>query len=509
MALLKQVKGPGAGLSVALGVAPVVVGRSPQCDFQVQDLNLSRRHFQVLFDEARGCYLAMDLGSRNGTFVAGKDIAKRPAEDPLSLSEGDEILAGGSSFVFEMAVEEAPRKQAALDLHQFITSTSKLFNTTDTLRDKRLQALYGGLKQALMEPVEQEVVPTLMDMAMDASPQIGAMRLYLLNENGTPKKAWESRGQQRLPEPPDGLLEHVLEGHEVRLVLPGQSRAPALCVPVSSGRGEMEGALFAALAPGLEDQQEEEVLAFLSAYGSLTGLVLGNAHLIQRMSQEMRLRNRLQRFLSPEVVDRLRDGEDETVLSHQKETVTVLFTNLFDFTGLCEALPVEQVVAILHTVQSEMSTIVLEYHGTLDKYLGDGLMAIFGAPVPYEDHALMALRAARRMQVEMDELNSEFHLQGLPQLKLGVGVNTGQAIVGAMGSRERMEYTAIGHMVNEASGITRLTEVLDRPILAGQTTLKAVGGRFDSGLVDQKTVAESGLSTDIYWIDAFGEEKRG
>ncbi len=201
---------------------------------------------------------------------------------------------------------------------------------------------------------------------------------------------------------------------------------------------------------------------------------------VRRTGETERMRRLFARYTSDAVVDEILSRGD-VVLTGEKRQVTVLFADIRDFTGLVDSLPPEYVVRLLNGALGRMADAVLTCGGTLDKFLGDGLMAIFGAPVAHGDDALRAVQAARMMMESVRELNddnkrtwaSERPDAPAPELELGIGINSGLAVVGNVGSARRTEYTCIGDAVNVAARFCALA----RPgeILVGEQTSALVG----------------------------------
>jgi adenylate cyclase len=197
-------------------------------------------------------------------------------------------------------------------------------------------------------------------------------------------------------------------------------------------------------------------------------------HMAQGLEERARVRDLLGKVVSPEIAQQLLSKGIE--LGGEEREVTILFADVRDFTAFCEGRPARQVLSLLNAYLTRVSGVVEANGGVVDKYIGDAVMALFGAPLGRSDDAARAVDTALRMCGALADLNNEFRRQGLPTLRIGVGVNTAEVVAGNMGSATRLNYTVIGDGVNVASRLEGLTKAYGAPVLVSERTKEAAPG---------------------------------
>ncbi len=213
-----------------------------------------------------------------------------------------------------------------------------------------------------------------------------------------------------------------------------------------------------------------------------------------------RARTNLARYFSPNLVEELA-GQDRPLGAVRRQDVAVLFADIQGFTGISETLPPEAVVDLLRSFHERMETAVFAHDGTLDKYIGDGLMATFGTPAPGDFDATNALLAARRMLAELDALNAERLAAGEPALRISIGIHYGPVVQGDIGGGRRLEFTVLGDTVNVASRLEAMTRELGTPLaISGDMVERLCAETADpelEGLVESEPQAIRGREAKL------------
>jgi len=247
-----------------------------------------------------------------------------------------------------------------------------------------------------------------------------------------------------------------------------------ICAPLVA-ESRVHGALYAdRLDPFAAFKPDD--LELISAVAAQTAIAVENARAHERLAREEVARANYSRFLPEYVVKQMLDNPESFKLGGVNQTITVLFADIRGFTSIAEHAPPEEIVGLLNRYFSAMTDIIFAHGGTLDKYLGDGLMALFGAPTATPEDASNALNAAVAMQRRIIGVNQELRKEGFKELGVGIGLHTGEVTVGYIGSERRSEYTAIGDAVNTASRLE--SNARGGEILISEATFKAAGSRY-------------------------------
>jgi len=233
-----------------------------------------------------------------------------------------------------------------------------------------------------------------------------------------------------------------------------------------------------------------ELISIVIVAGILAVVVWRARRLVVRQAAATRERSNLARYFPPSMVERLATS-DEVLGEVRRATVTVLFADIVGFTRLAERATPEATIALLREFHARLERVVFEHGGTLDKFLGDGLMATFGTPVAGQRDAADALACGRAMLAAVAAWNADRAAAGDPAVWLSVGLHSGEAVLGDIGSERRLEFAVVGDVVNVASRIEALTRPLDAALLASDAVVAAARGAGDAAslLADMAALA--------------------
>lgn len=509
----------GQSVGVEFDRPSVVIGRSPDCDLVLGLSGASRRHSAIQRD-ADG-WTIRDLDSRNGTFVNRQRIQSCRLRDGDLINLGPEALVP-VTITFRLGPASSDRENRivfddrpadanvsmSIDLSDFAGSMGGIPRgvhqagpaaeaADDSPPDDRPEVPIIGLFRQVGEVLLtsedlDEMLGRVVDLALESLPAQRGF-ICLCDESGetiTPKAA-------RVKGPAGGgpitvsrsIAREAIRVRQAMLVTeaPADPRFTeaasvqklgiwaAMCAPLYHD-GRVEGLLYVDThRPG--DRFDAGDLELLTALALLTAVGIEQVRLRDDVQRERAIRGRLARYSSPRVVDQIvasAGGLEGRMMAEQRE-VTVLFADLSGFTPMAEGMQPDEVVRVLNQVFEQLTRAVFQYDGTLDKYMGDALMAIFGAPLPQADHAERAIRVALLMQQLLEQTNRD--RGGEKPLQMRIGINSGNAVVGDIGSPIRKDYTVIGDTVNVAS---RLETSVARPgqVVIGPATYELVKDAF-------------------------------
>jgi len=457
----------GGSQQYQLGEGRTVVGRSPQCDVVINDDSISRQHARMVVrpDEVE----LTDLQSRNGTYLAGELIRD------ATLRGGERLSFGDVEAVIELRADEATQPASSATPTTEHTMIRRLGDTTATVTARVVEAprlinLLGEVARTLVATLQtSEILSRVIDLLLAhvpaeraclllADPKTKALTSQIVRRrDGKPAQPVEiSRTvrdmtlQQRVAVLTSDVKQDArFDGSQSVLLSDVRS---LICGPLYAGE-ELIGLLY--VDNPVTRQFSEADLELFSAIANYAAVAVTQGRLAERLREESERRERLQRYHSPAVVERImavQNSNGDDVLGAQDREISVLFADVVGFTALAETLAPSEVATLLNRFFSEMTEAIFAEEGTVDKFIGDAILAVFGAPVEQSDHARRAVRAAQAMRRAVARLNAA----GGRVLRVRYAINSGVAIAGDVGSARRREYTVLGDVVNTASRLEAL-----------------------------------------------------
>jgi len=490
----------------------MTVGRHPANSLRLVDREVSKEHASI--ERMGRDYILRDLGSSNGTFVNGRRVAE------ARLREGDEISLGASKLIFHTgdvggAFPPVPgvagqrtggaRVTVVAQAHSIPAFLAQMeqeapqnfrpaeqFQEFTTLKREyeKLRIAYEFHRQVSQQGNQEDLFEEILSVAFQL---LAADHGVILKPDAkgefSPVAVKHRKGRPENVMVSDTVLRKVAETHKAVLTadaiiderfsssesIVAQGIRSAMAVPLLS-KGRLEAVLF------LDSRQQtnafsEKDLTILSGIAAQAAIALENAALAEQIRTEAITRAELSRFLSRAVAEAVIRGETEDLRQSRLAEVTCLFADIRGFTTLSENESPQEVVSMLNEFFTLMAGVVFRHEGNLDKFIGDCVMAVWGPPSSHPDDPARALRAALEMQDAVEVLNGTRQAVGKPPIEVGIGLNTGLAVVGYMGSTERHEFTAIGDAVNTASRLCGLAR--GGEVMATESTVQKAGNGFD------------------------------
>lgn len=467
-----------------------VFGRDPACDLAIAHPTLSRRHGRVILEGGR--LFLEDLGSMNGLLVN-----ERAAQGRQEILPGDVIRVGEVRLIpCEVGAEDrAEADQNAEDVEEVMKDYSLHSAGDDSLHPSNLDRLRApGMFYTLYNISKrlsgETSVPRLLDAALAAILRaMPADRAFLvLREPGSDRLAvrfgraregsLSNAGSQVISRT---VVRAAVESRKSILAadarsdprfadqrsIVGQDIRSILCVPLWDEE-QVCGAIYLD-AVGRRAAFAEEDRALLTGIANLLAIRLGQERLRERLAVEAQIRQDLSRYHAPDVVDLLLGRQD--ALEPARRQVTVLVADIADSTGLAERRGEERVHALLHRFYGMVAEAVMMRLGHLNKFLGDGALAVFNAPLEVDRHELRAVEAALDLVGRVEAFGKERPEEAF---RIRVGINTGCVIAGNIGPANRLEYTVIGDTVNVAERLSKIE--CASGVAVGEGTWKGLAG---------------------------------
>jgi len=483
----------------AIELAPgrtLVVGRAVTSDVPIYDPTISRRHAEIALGSSG--VRVKDLGSSNGTFLNGARITEADA------GANDVITFG--KVAFRVASITPPARPSAPAPESGQTSGSRAVQQGTIVRQLPVNPTSGGvpaiviggtgaaaaggghLKVAAQSEAErrekklslllevfkelsrQQELDALLQKVVDFTFQImnvDRVSILLLDPRTAElvprlsrSRTGDTNAARHVPQSiarkavddrvailsDNAAADSRFQGKSILI----QSVRSAMCTPLMGTDQKVLGILYVDNQTAIQSFGDED-LEFLIAFGGLTALAIENSNLSERIRREAMVLSNFQRYFAPNVAAQIAQQEGAVTLGGDKRPVVIFFSDIRGFTPMSENMNPDDVAKLLTEYFTEMVEIVFEHSGSLDKFMGDAIMALWGAPISHADDADRAMQCALDQLTVLEKMNAKWSADGRPPIKIGIGINFGEVFAGNFGSDRRLEYTVIGDAVNTAS----------------------------------------------------------
>ena len=511
------------------------IGRATDNDIVLDDFSVSRRH--AYLRREKGAWILRDNHSTNGVRINDRPVPECP------VGNGDQVTIGTFRLLFRELAEPEARVADALDSTATCIRPISEFNldfgldkdaaaAPESTQNRKRAVLDVAYKNKVFEILVQvaktlisaedveAVLAKVMDLIFEYLP---VDRGFLLLEERGQLQLRLSRFRSGHRATSDGsapyprsIVDMVMAQKVAVLTSDAQVDArfgagmsirmqqvrSAMCAPLWN-RDTVIGMIYVD-SPLHVGTFTERDLDLLTALANFAAVAIERARLHEHVAEEKRIRGRLERYHSPAVVEEIIAGVEATGAFKGVRTgsVTILFADLVGFTSLTEKMAPEPLAALLTRFFTLCSDAIFSREGTIDKFIGDAVMAFFGAPIDQPDHAERAVAAALKIREEVEFWNGQRAEKGEPRIDVRIALNTGEAIVGEIGSERRVDYTVLGNTVNTAA---RMEAFVATPgdIVVGPSTYEAVRERYQVTRLGHYSL--KGLSSPMPMYKVLGE----
>uniref|UniRef100_A0A7V3RFY5 FHA domain-containing protein n=1 Tax=candidate division WOR-3 bacterium TaxID=2052148 RepID=A0A7V3RFY5_UNCW3 len=492
---------------IKLEKALLTLGRLEDNDIVLEDIFVSRRHAEVV--RSGDDYIIRDCKSRYGTFVNGERITEK------KLNYGDEIQLGNTliTFVDERKLDRVPERRIVIrkfgdvpNIDEYLENMKEMIQRGE--KKERLIRLIDDIKSIFREYKEKlieaerarEIASTLceagkvinfifdlnvlLNLLLDLGMRMiqakrgfimlydtgtGELRLKVSRNMGAEFNIQKSPGISKTIANETFKSAHTIAIEDTtrddRFKNVGSTTlyhiGSVICVPlITKGKNPIGVIYFD--NPSGEKKFYRYDIELIESFASQSAVAIENAQLYEKIKREERITERLQRFFSPDVVKKIINEEKAIKPGGEHCIATILFCDIRGYTSLVERIDTVIALEILNEFLSSMTEEVFLYEGTLDKYIGDCVMAIFGAPVNHPDDPLRAIKCALGMKTKVEDLKKKWQerlkIPDVIGFEIGIGINTGEVIAGNIGSEKRLEYTVVSNAVNIASRLEDIAQ---------------------------------------------------
>jgi adenylate cyclase len=521
----------------------LVVGRGISSDIAIYDPTISRRHAELTVG-ADGVQVK-DLGSSNGTCINGNRVSAgrlnlndsitfgkvlfqlkevrssgqvsgdTPSTIPPSPIVGDTIIrqlmvsGGGPPGItsraptpgvgqLRVAAASAEERQAK-KLSLLLDISQKLSSEFD------LDKLLRNVVDMMFEVMDVDRVSILLhnETTGELVPSLSRSRMGDAGFQQVPRSIVDKVMRERVAVVSDNTrTDRRFKGHSIVT----QSVRSAMCSPLMAAGDRILGLLYVDSVTAANSFSDED-LQFLVAFSGLVAIGIRNSRYAEQIRREALVRSNFERYFAPNIAAEIAQQEAVVPLGGERRPITILFSDIRGFTSMAESMGPDAIAQLLTEYFSEMVEIVFEHGGTLDKFVGDAIMALWGAPIAHADDADRALQAAVEMQRGVARLNERWALTGRPEIGVGIGINYGEVFAGNIGSHRRLEYTVIGDAVNVANRLC--SEAGPGEILVSEALCQVVKDHADYEYLPAMALRGRTRSVQVYRVKGVGSQESG
>ena len=510
------------------------IGRATDNDIVLNDFSVSRRH--AYLRRENGVWILRDNQSTNGVRVNERPVPESP------ISDGDQVTIGTFRLLFKAPVEtgasESPLESTSTCIRPISefnldfglekdpisppepTEVRKRSALDVSYRNKVFEILVQVAKTLISADDVETVLAKVLDLIFE---YLNVDRAFLLLEERGELELRLSRFRSQHRITSDGAVPYsrtivdmvvkqkvavltsdaqVDERFGAGMSIRMQQIRSAMCAPLWF-QDSVIGVIHVD-SPLHVGTFSEKDLDLLTALANFAAVAIERARLHERVADEKRIRGRLERYHSPQVVDEIIADVERTgsFKAARTKNVTILFADLVGFTSWSEKMAAEELAALLNRFFTLCSDAIFSQNGTVDKFIGDAAMAFFGAPIDQPDHAERAVEAALKVREGVETWNRQRAEEGLPVIEVRIALNTGEAIVGEIGSERRVDYTVLGNAVNVAARMEEFVATAG-DIVIGPATYEAIRNRYRVARLGHYSL--KGLSTSVPMYKVLGE----
>jgi adenylate cyclase len=510
----------------------LTVGRGLASDIAIYDPTISRRHAELTVG-ADGVEVK-DLGSSNGTCINGARVTAG------HLAPEDTVTFGKVAFRLTMRGSPAQAIQRPAIAAEVAAAGGKIVRQLVvsggvppgiTSRDGpppgqlRVDATRGEARQALKLQMLLEVAQkltaeldldrllrTVVDTTFEIM-SVDRVTIVLRNEETgelVPTISRSRIGEAQTVQIPRSIAEKVMQeavavvsqnapedsrfrGQSILL----QSVRSAMCSPLMASADRVLGLLYVDNLTATNTFTDED-LQFLVAFSGLAAIGIKNSRYAEQIRRESTVRSNFERYFAPNVAAEIAQQGEAIRTGGERRPTTVLFSDIRGFTAIAEGMGTDAIAQFLSEYFTEMVEVIFEHGGTLDKFIGDAIMALWGAPIAHTDDPDRALRAALAMQRSIGRLNERWASQGRPEIGVGIGINHGEVFAGNIGSHRRLEYTVLGDPVNIASRLC--AEAGPGEVLVSEQFLRVVREQVVCDYLPELALKGKAQVTQVYRV---------